>query len=143
MSAHDPRIHFSWAEENPWNLFVITWPSGIVDKLVNVPINQTITVKEGVGIIAQELSKNQLEVTQQNPAPLSMVQMRRVLMDRVTGLGGLFSEQRIRPAPTVPAGAGGPNHIRDRQDKVRFLVAGWDAGVSVFDVDIPCPKAHT
>ena len=35
----------------------ITWPSGIVDKLTNVPINQIITVKEGVGIIPRRFPK--------------------------------------------------------------------------------------
>ena len=29
----------------------ITWPSGIVDKLTNTPIDQIITVKEGGGIV--------------------------------------------------------------------------------------------
>jgi hypothetical protein len=35
----------------------ITWPSGIVDKLMKVPLNQIITVKEGVGIIPRLFPK--------------------------------------------------------------------------------------
>jgi hypothetical protein len=31
---------------------VITWPSGQVDKLANVPIDQIIAVKEGAGSVA-------------------------------------------------------------------------------------------
>jgi hypothetical protein len=37
----------------------ITWPSGIVDKLTNIPINQIITVKEGVGIVPRNFPKIQ------------------------------------------------------------------------------------
>ena len=57
MSAHDPRIHFGLGQRKSVESLVITWPSGIVDKLVNVPINQTITVKEGVGIIPRNFPK--------------------------------------------------------------------------------------
>jgi hypothetical protein len=51
MSAQDPRIHFGLGRRKTVESLQITWPSGVVDKLANVPINQTITVKEGVGII--------------------------------------------------------------------------------------------
>ena len=51
MSAQDPRIHFGLGQRKRVESLEITWPSGIVDKLENVPINQIITVKEGVGII--------------------------------------------------------------------------------------------
>ncbi len=57
MSAHDPRIHFGLGQRKSVESLVITWPSGIVDKLVNVPINQIITVKEGVGIIPRNFPK--------------------------------------------------------------------------------------
>ena len=65
-------------------------------------------------------------------------------MDRVTGLGGLFfkAEDSTYHLPSAQR-LSGSHHIRDRQDKVRFLVAGWDAGVSVFNVNIPSPQAHT
>jgi hypothetical protein len=57
MSAHDPRIHFGLGQRKTVESLVITWPSGIVDKLANVAINQTITVKEGVGIIPRDFPK--------------------------------------------------------------------------------------
>ena len=51
MSAHDPRIAFGLGRRKSVESLEITWPSGVVDKLANIPINQIITVKEGVGII--------------------------------------------------------------------------------------------
>jgi hypothetical protein len=57
MSAHDPRIHFGLGQRKTVESLEITWPSGIVDKLANVPINQIITVKEGVGIIPRNFPK--------------------------------------------------------------------------------------
>ena len=51
MSAHDPRIHFGLGSRKRIDSLEITWLSGTVDKLINVPINQIITVKEGVGIV--------------------------------------------------------------------------------------------
>ena len=49
MSASDPRIHFGLGKRTKIESLVITWPSGQVDKLTNVPIDQIIAVKEGVG----------------------------------------------------------------------------------------------
>jgi len=57
MSAQDPRIHFGLGQRERVESLEITWPSGIVDKLANVPINQIITVKEGVGIIPRNFPK--------------------------------------------------------------------------------------
>jgi len=51
MSAHDLRVHFGLGQRKTIELLEITWPSGTVDKLTNVPINQIITVKEGEGIV--------------------------------------------------------------------------------------------
>ena len=51
MSASDPRIHFGLGRRSKIDSLVITWPSGQVDKLVNVPTDAIITVKEGVGIV--------------------------------------------------------------------------------------------
>ena len=36
---------------------VITWPSGQVDHLTNVPIDQIIAVKEGTGIVPHPFPK--------------------------------------------------------------------------------------
>jgi len=57
MSAHDPRIHFGLGQRKTVESLEIIWPSGVVDKLANLPINQIITVKEGVGIIPRSFPK--------------------------------------------------------------------------------------
>ncbi|MBZ5513291.1 MAG: CRTAC1 family protein [Acidobacteriia bacterium] len=57
MSAHDPRIHFGLGQRKTIDSLEITWLSGTVDKLTNVPINQIITVKEGAGIIPGNFPK--------------------------------------------------------------------------------------
>jgi hypothetical protein len=57
MSAHDPRVHFGLGQRKSIDLLEITWPSGTVDKLTNVPINQIITVKEGTGIIPRSFPR--------------------------------------------------------------------------------------
>ncbi len=51
MSANDPRIHFGLAQRNKIDLLEITWPSGAVDKLRYVPINEIIKVREGTGVV--------------------------------------------------------------------------------------------
>ena len=57
MSAHDLRIHFGLGQRKTIDSLEITWLSGTVDKLTNVPINQIITVKEGVGIVPGNFPK--------------------------------------------------------------------------------------
>ena len=59
MSAHDPRIHFGLGRRKTVSSLEITWPSGKVDKLANVPADQIITVKEGEGIIPRIFPKVQ------------------------------------------------------------------------------------
>ena len=57
MSAHDPRVHFGLGQRKTIESFEITWPSGTVDKLSNVSINQILTIKEGVGIVPGKFPK--------------------------------------------------------------------------------------
>lgn len=57
MSAHDPRIHFGLGKRRTIESLEITWPSGIVTRLTNVPINQIITIREGVGIVPGRFPK--------------------------------------------------------------------------------------
>ena len=57
MSAHDPRIHFGLGTRKTIESLEITWLSGTVDKLTNVPINQTIVVKEAAGIVPGNFPK--------------------------------------------------------------------------------------
>ncbi len=57
MSASDPRIHFGLGKRAKIDSLVITWPSGQVDKLTNVPIDSIIAVKEGAGIVPHPFPK--------------------------------------------------------------------------------------
>ncbi len=57
MSASDRRIHFGLGKRKSIESLEITWPSGTVEKLSNVPINQIIAVKEGAGIVARAFPK--------------------------------------------------------------------------------------
>ena len=57
MSASDPRIHFGLSKRTKITSLEINWPSGQIDRLTNVPINQIITVKEGTGIIPRQFPK--------------------------------------------------------------------------------------
>lgn len=57
MSAHDPRIHFGLGQRKSIESLEITWPSGIVDKLINPPVNEIITVKEARGMIPGKFPK--------------------------------------------------------------------------------------
>lgn len=57
MCAHDPRIFFGLGKRNKIDLLEITWPSGQVDKLTNVPTDKIIAVKEGAGIVPKEFPK--------------------------------------------------------------------------------------
>ena len=57
MSASDPRIQFGLGKRSKIESLVITWPSGQVDKLTNVPVDSIIAVKEGVGIVPRSFPK--------------------------------------------------------------------------------------
>jgi hypothetical protein len=57
MSASDPRIHFGLGKRTKIDSLEITWPSGRVDKLTNVPVDQIIAVKEGAGIVPRPFPK--------------------------------------------------------------------------------------
>ncbi len=51
QSAHDPRIHFGLGSREKVDRVEVRWPSGAVTTLENVPCDQTLTIKEGEGII--------------------------------------------------------------------------------------------
>jgi enediyne biosynthesis protein E4 len=57
MSASDPRIHFGLGKRSKIESLEITWPSGQVDKLANVPIDRILAIKEGVGIVPRSFPK--------------------------------------------------------------------------------------
>ena len=51
MSSSDPRMHFGLGKRTKIDSLVITWPSGQIDRLTNLPIDSIIAVKEGMGIV--------------------------------------------------------------------------------------------
>jgi hypothetical protein len=51
MSASDPRIHFGLGKRTKIESLEITWPSGQVDRLTNLAVDQIIAVKEGSGAV--------------------------------------------------------------------------------------------
>ena len=57
MSASDPRIQFGLGKRHQIDSLEITWPSGQVDRLTDVPIDQIIAVKEGTGIVPHKFPK--------------------------------------------------------------------------------------
>jgi len=57
MSASDPRIHFGLGKRTTIDSLLITWPSGQVDRLSNIPVDSIIAVKEGVGIVPHSFPK--------------------------------------------------------------------------------------
>jgi enediyne biosynthesis protein E4 len=57
MSASDPRIHFGLGKRTKIQSLQITWPSGQVDKLENLPVDQIIAVKEGAGIVPRKFPR--------------------------------------------------------------------------------------
>ena len=57
MSANDPRVAFGLGKRAKIDSLEITWPSGQVDKLTNVPIDSIFAVKEGAGIVPHSFPK--------------------------------------------------------------------------------------
>jgi hypothetical protein len=57
MSSNDPRIQFGLGKRTKIDSLEITWPSGQVDRLTNIPVDQIIAVKEGAGIVPRKFPK--------------------------------------------------------------------------------------
>jgi len=57
MSASDPRIHFGVGKRAKIDQLEITWPSGQIDRLKDIPIDKIIAIKEGVGIVPRNFPK--------------------------------------------------------------------------------------
>jgi hypothetical protein len=57
MSASDPRIFFGLGQRARIESLEITWPSGQVDRLTNLPADRIIAVKEGTGIVPRSFPK--------------------------------------------------------------------------------------
>jgi len=57
MSASDPRIHFGLGKNTKIDSIEITWPSGQVDRLNDVVVDQIIAVQEGKGIVPRKFPR--------------------------------------------------------------------------------------
>lgn len=57
MSASDPRIFFGLGKRTKIESLEINWPSGHVDRLTNLPVDQIIAVKEGAGLVPHPFPK--------------------------------------------------------------------------------------
>jgi enediyne biosynthesis protein E4 len=57
MSASDPRIIFGLGKRSKIDLLEITWPSGQIDKLKDLPIDKIVAIKEGAGIVPHPFPK--------------------------------------------------------------------------------------
>ncbi|MDP9338190.1 MAG: CRTAC1 family protein [Acidobacteriota bacterium] len=56
-SSQDPRIYFGLGKRTRADSVEITWPSGAVDTIQNVPVDQIITVEEGRGVTPYRFPK--------------------------------------------------------------------------------------
>jgi hypothetical protein len=52
FSQSDLRVHFGLGKAEKVDVIEIRWPSGQVDTLKDIPVNQLVTVKEGSGIVS-------------------------------------------------------------------------------------------
>ena len=57
MSASDPRILFGLGKHTKIDSLEITWPSGLIDKLKDLPIDKIIAIKEATGIVPHPFPK--------------------------------------------------------------------------------------
>src|SRR5207247_11316780 len=51
VSQSDLRLHFGLGAAMKIDVLEIQWPSGLVQNLENIPANQILSIKEGVGIV--------------------------------------------------------------------------------------------
>ncbi|HEY4660733.1 MAG TPA: CRTAC1 family protein [Terriglobales bacterium] len=54
FSQSDLRVHFGLGKAQKVDLVEIRWPSGQVDTVKDLPVNQLVTFKEGVGVFGTE-----------------------------------------------------------------------------------------
>jgi hypothetical protein len=51
QSAQSPRLHFGLGSREKVNSIEIRWPSGVLDRVQEIAVDQIITVREGVGLV--------------------------------------------------------------------------------------------
>ena len=47
QASHDPRLHFGLGNAARVEALEITWPSGAIDRITNVPADRYVVIKEG------------------------------------------------------------------------------------------------
>ena len=52
LSQSDLRLHFGLGTAARADLIEVYWPSGIVDRLRNVPVDRVVRIKEGSGEVS-------------------------------------------------------------------------------------------
>jgi len=55
ISQNDLRLHFGFGDRKKIDLIEVRWPSGVVDTIRNIDPNQVITIKEGHGLLTDDL----------------------------------------------------------------------------------------
>jgi hypothetical protein len=51
ISGNDLRLHFGLGTHETIESLDVTWPTGVVEKIANVPVSRILTIKEGSGIV--------------------------------------------------------------------------------------------
>ncbi len=54
LSQNDMRVHFGLGQATRADRLEVRWPSGIIDVMENLAVDQMITVREGAGIVRQD-----------------------------------------------------------------------------------------
>jgi hypothetical protein len=54
LSQNDFRLHFGLGKAKQADALEIRWPSGLVERIENVEVNQLVHVQEGLGIVRRE-----------------------------------------------------------------------------------------
>lgn len=50
-SQNDPRLHFGLGQATKVKTLEVRWPSGTVDTIADLPVNQIVHIKEGTGMV--------------------------------------------------------------------------------------------
>jgi hypothetical protein len=66
LSQSDMRLHFGLAKATKIDLVEVHWPSGAVDKVTGLGVNDILSIKEGQGIVSQK-SFNEVAPKLRNP----------------------------------------------------------------------------
>jgi len=58
ISQNDLRLHFGFGARKNIDVIEVRWPSGVVDTIQNIATNQMITIKEGHGLLTDDLQSS-------------------------------------------------------------------------------------